>query len=82
MQYENSKAVTLSDVYKTNSLAKNHAYAYCVEKCRAKRGYNLRIITHNANMFTVGFTFHDRKTGKIKFMYITKDYDTIIDYES
>ena len=64
---------TLHDVYATYSFAKEKAYAYCCQLMNKYNGYDLRIISHNTNKFTVGFI--GCVNDELCFFYITADYD-------
>ena len=79
-KYERSTARTLSDVYKSFSDAKWFAYDYCLNLMDEYDGFDLRIISANTFIFTVGFRFIDPETGVVKFMYITPEHNTIVDY--
>lgn len=77
--YQQSNATELCDVYDSYSIAKARAYSYCVRLMQEHDGWGLRIISHNVFMFTAGFLFRDHETGALKFMYITKSYDTAVE---
>lgn len=68
-----SSAKELYQVYGSYSQAKENAMNYCKEMMKKYEGYDLRIISHNSNVFSVGFIFKD--DGKKIFAYITRDYD-------
>ena len=69
---------TLHDVYATYSIAKEKAYAYCVQLMNKYNGYDLRIISHNTNKFTVGFIGY--VNDELCFFYITADYDRYMSF--
>lgn len=71
--YLKSTDETLMDVYKSCSRWKFIAFNRCRALMEAVGGWELRIISHNSQSFTVGFMFEE--DGKTKFAYITKDYD-------
>ena len=78
-QWRASKATKLSDVYGRYSKAKENAFEYCKELCHKLDGRDLKIVSHTVPKFTAGFEFTDPDTGVVKFMYITADYDTVVD---
>ena len=69
--YLKSSARELSDVYKNWSGAKEVAMRSCRDLCASLHGYNLRILSHNSQFFSVGFMYLDRPAGALMFMYIT-----------
>lgn len=69
-----SSAKELYQVYGSYSQAKVNAMEYCKEMMEKYNGYDLCIISHNCNVFSVGFIFKD-DDGKKIFAYITRDYD-------
>lgn len=74
-RYNMSDDMQLRDVYGRWSDKKERAYNYCVELMRKYNGYDLRIISSNTFMFTVGFEFPHPETGETMFAYITPDYN-------
>ena len=70
--YLNSTDETLMDVYKSCSWNKIQAFRRCRDLMHKLGGWDLRILSHNSQAFTVGFTFEEN--GIAKFAYITKDY--------
>ena len=79
--YNNSSDTSLNDVYKKYSYAKKVAWEYCIALCKYYNGKNLKVIGHNCNFFSAGFTFVDKETGVIKFMYIAPTYNREVDYD-
>lgn len=77
--YKRSYASDLSDVYGRYSTAKARAWRYCENLMEEHDGWGLRVISHNGFMFTAGFLFNDPDTDALKFMYITKSYDTAVE---
>ena len=73
--YLNSNSRYLWDVYAKFSDNKWNAYNGCVRLMHSLNGFDLRILSHNSQTFTVGFQFADSETGVLKFAYITKDYN-------
>ena len=69
-----SSAKELWQVYDRYSHAKENAMNYCKEMMKKYDGFDLCIISHNSNVFSVGFIFKDDEGKKI-FAYITRDYD-------
>lgn len=67
--YLRSNDTTLWHIYGRFSEYKQRAYDYCVELMRSLDGYDLRIIGHNCDTFSVGFRTDTH------FVYITKSYD-------
>ena len=72
-KYLDSTDRTLNDVYGTYSYAKAQGYARCVRLMNEYNGNDLRIISHNTDKFTVGFT--GWVNDELCFFYITPDYD-------
>lgn len=60
--------------YAHPSYAKFDAMDYCNALCREMNGRDLRIISYNVMVFTVGFIFTD-EDGRECFAYITRDHD-------
>lgn len=54
-QSKNSIGYTLSDVYKTYSLAKKQAYFQCKRLCGREGGYSFRIVSKNSSFFSVAW---------------------------
>lgn len=77
--YRQSCAYDLSCVYASYSTAKAQAWRYCEDLMVKNDGWGLRVISHNVFMFTAGFLFRDPETDALKFMYITKSYDTAVE---
>ena len=77
--YKRSTDTSLSDVYKSNSTAKNRAWVYCQELCEKHNGTGLKVVSHNSMIFTAGFQFVDKDTGVLRYMHITPSYDTAVD---
>ena len=75
-RYIRSNDRTLSDCYSTPSNAKVNALEYCYKLMDTYNGYDLRIIGHNSQTFSVGFI--GTIAGQKAFFYITKDYDRFI----
>ena len=75
--FKQANAYQLYHVYGRYSDAKDKAFDYCVSKCNELSGYRFRIISHNSQIFTVGFLFE--KDGKTFLAYITPAYDRAIE---
>ena len=78
--YNQSAAYCLRDVYGRYSIAKEKAFRYCLNLMHSYNGRDLKIISHNSFMFTAAFIFNDPDTGVIQFMFITPNYNCIVDY--
>lgn len=78
--YNWSDMYSLWDAYNSFSQAKEKAWEYCKELCAKHGGRGLKAIGANSSFFSAGFIF-DGDDGKQKFMYITKNYDVVCDYE-
>lgn len=78
--YQGSTSTSLYDVYKNPSWNKEQAFYYCKDLKAAKRGSNMKIISHNDNVFSVGFTFNKVIKGITRkcLMYITKSFNYFI----
>lgn len=74
-RYCNSSDYELRHVYGRWSDAKENAMEYCKAQMYKRHGYGLRIVSHNVNVFTVGFKFDEGNTEM--FMYITPSKDEI-----
>lgn len=77
--YQQSDMRSLADAYGRYSQAKANAWRYCEDLCERYNGTNLKVISNNCHKFTAGFEFMCPSTGVVMFMYITKDYDTIVE---
>lgn len=75
-RYLKSNDNRLWDVYKSCSQAKVNAYAYCNSKKRELNGRDLKIVSHNSQLFTVGFI--GELDNRQAFIYITKDNERFI----
>lgn len=71
--WKKATATELWHVYGRFSQAKVNAMEYCKSLMEKHNGYGLRIVSHNLNVFTVGFL--GEIDGKEAFFYITRDYD-------
>lgn len=75
----NSLPKKLNECYNSYSIKKQQAYNYCLKTLTNYKGVDIRIVSHNCQMFSVGFigNIFDGKTGTIRkaFFYITKSYD-------
>ena len=78
-RYVRSSDTCLRDVYGRWSDAKQKAMMYCERFCDNLHGVNLKIISYNTAKFYAGFEFPDPKTGVLKFMYISPEYDESIE---
>lgn len=72
-RYLNSSDYELRHVYGSWSWAKENAMESCKRRMAEKDGFGLKIISHNCNVFTVGFVYTDEETGKQMFNYISRD---------
>lgn len=75
-RYLKSNDSRLWDVYKKVSMAKVNAYEYCNAKKRELNGRDLKIVSHNSQLFTVGFI--GELDNRQAFIYITKDNERFI----
>ena len=78
--YDHSDLYELEDCYRSYSIFKSRAYREIRDEMHSKGGQELRIISHNVNVFTCGYTYQDRETGVLKFVYHTPSYRVEIDY--
>lgn len=78
--YNYSDICELGDCYRRYSIEKSIAYHKIREEMHSVGGQDLRIISHNCNIFTCGYIYTDRETGVLKFVYHTPTYKIIIDY--
>ena len=76
--YLESEAYFLYDVYNSYSKDKERAWEYCQQLYHDYNGRGFAIISHNCNKFSVGFECVD-DNGVLNFVYITKDYDRIME---
>lgn len=72
--YYKSDAVYLSDVYKTYSQAKQHAYNVCMERMHNMNGYAPKILSSNAFHFTLAWLYIN-ESGK-ECMDVETAYNT------
>lgn len=72
-RYYDSYLMNLADCYKTCSDEKLEAWTYCVNRCSELKGWGLKVVSYNTNVFTAGFFYQDSKS--IYFYYITKDWE-------
>lgn len=77
--YDFSDTRELNDCYRSYSMEKSMAYRKIREEMYSVGGQDLRIISHNVNVFTCGYTYTDRETGVLKFVYHTPTYRVEID---
>ena len=77
--YQWSSDYSLRDVYGSYSEKKHKAFEDCRKKCADLDGEGLKIIAHNGWVFTAGFTYIDKTTGKYMFYYITPTYDCAVE---
>ena len=81
-QWKRSRAGSLSDVYRTGgSSRKQAAWRHCQRTCEYLNGTNLKIVSHNVNIFTAGFQFVNPETGVVQFFYITPSYEIAVDMQ-
>lgn len=66
----------LNEVYKTCSNEKKEAFVYCQKLCNSLEGYNLKIVSHCINNFSVCFEF--KHNGQEAVAYITKSNNRFI----
>lgn len=71
--HKTAKYNELWQVYGTYSRAKEKAMLYCKELKHLHYGYDLRILSWNTCIFTVGF--YGKYDGKDAFFYITPSND-------
>lgn len=69
--YKRSSDTELYHVYGNYSRAKAEAFEYCKRLMAEHDGSDLRILSHNAFMFTAAFQFMNQETGEAMIMYIT-----------
>ena len=76
--YSNSTATSIFDIYEKPSHNKAKVLNRCHCLCLGLGGdcSSVKIISHNAHTFSVGFLFNIGE--KSAFAYITKDYDRYI----
>lgn len=77
--WKRSEDYALEFVYGSYSVNKVRAWRYCQEKQAELNGHGLKVITHNNQIFTVGFEYCDEKMGTAKFYYIAPSYECAID---
>jgi len=77
--WKKSTATSLNQVYGKHSKAKDEAFSYCRNLCYDHKGTDLKIVTHNVNIFTAGFQYTDTDTGVLMFMLITPSYNCSVE---
>lgn len=77
--YKKSECRSLDQAYGRYSYAKARAWEHCKRLQEAKKGTDLKVVSHNSSFFTAGFKFVEN--GKEKFMYITKFCEVAVDWE-
>ena len=60
-----NEGTELSDVYGRWSSAKASAMRDCKAWCKALKGYNFRIISHNGWSFSVAWNYTNMETGEV-----------------
>ena len=70
-----SKGIYLTDVYKSPSDAKCHAYEVCLRMYEKMDGWDFCIVSHNTFTFCVAFQFMDPETGEVVQAYITPTHN-------
>lgn len=78
--YDYSDICELGDCYRRYSIEKSRAFQKIREEMHSIGGQDLRIISHNCNIFTCGYIYAERETGVLKFVYHTPTYRVEIDY--
>ena len=71
--YKRSTTYSLNEAYGKYSSAKANAWEYCENLMEKHDGHGLKVISHNAHIFTAGFMFE--QDGKEMFMYISPSSD-------
>ena len=70
--YLNVATTELHEVYPSGcSTAKYRAMEDCKRWCAEDNGERFRIVSHSGWVFTVGWTYTDKETGKKMFRYET-----------
>ena len=77
--YKCSNKFCLEQCYGRYSQAKENAMDYCLNLMEMFEGEGFRIISHNCNVFSVGFEFVNPITGVLSLAYITRDYNRCCD---
>lgn len=76
-RYFLSDTYSLDEAYKTYSAYKSEAWKYCRDLESKYDGHDLKVISHNLNVFTAGFIYES--DDKQYLMYITKSADRPIE---
>ena len=76
-----SDKTSLFKAYQNPSNAKLSAWEFCKQRMRRYGGYSLRVIHNNTWIFTCGFCYRDDDTNQLHFVYITPNYETIVEVE-
>lgn len=69
------EGVYLNDIYDSYSVAKEHAYNYCLRLCKEFDGWGFRIVAHNCQNFSIQFEFENPLNGCIMLAHITRYYN-------
>lgn len=67
--------------YNKPSIAKLSAWEFCKQQVKRYGGYGLRVVYNNCWIFTCGFCYRDEDTNQRYFVYITPNYETIVEVE-
>lgn len=77
-EFKRAENTLLAHCYGNYSRAKERAFDHCKRKAFEWYADRERIISHNCNVFTYGFTGMHPETGEAVFVVITRDYDRYI----
>ena len=70
--HERATTTTLKECYGKWSWEKEYAFNKCKSKCQELGGYDFKIISHNVNMFSIGF-YYIGQDNKVMFHYETNN---------
>ena len=74
-RWKKSEITELHQIYSTYSKNKERAFEYCKEMCYRLQGFRFRIISHNTDIFTVGFAYGTSDNLRLRVMTPYHDYD-------
>ena len=79
--WQKSDMTDIRSAYRKPSNAKLSAWEFCKQRVKRYGGYGLRVVHNTCHIFTCGFCYRDEDTNQLHFVYITPNYETIVEVE-